>query len=174
MTHPPFPFVLQSRGSLPCGWNHFRTHSDRTTEPISVHGGVQVALLFRLKLQLPAYGPESMTKQPLMLARARSPVLLKPNAKHAWPHSASVTPEMPCCTQEVSAGTSMYAEAGGDGGDGTGVKLPFGFGTSGLVVAKTNSLYATSRPDVRVNTAVLTPLTRVTSTGWVLFHHPTV
>ena len=54
--------------------------SERTIEPISVHGGVQVADMFELKLQLPLYVPSVITKQPDMLARARGPVPLKPSA----------------------------------------------------------------------------------------------
>jgi hypothetical protein len=75
--------------------------SERTIEPISVHGGVQVADMFELKLQLPLYVPSVITKQPDMLARARGPVPLKPSARQAWLQSATLTGWMPCSWQVV-------------------------------------------------------------------------
>ena len=106
--------------------------SERTTEFISVHGGSQVADVFVLKLQLPLYGPSVITKQPEMLARALGPVLLKPRASHAREQSAAGTGEIPCRTQLVLAGTSIYALEFGYTGAGVGVKLPGGGGMSGF------------------------------------------
>lgn len=100
----PFASPAQARSLLRL---YFRRHSERTSLPISVHGGVHVADLLVLKLQLPLYGPSVMTKQPEMLARARGPVPLNPRAWHARLQSSAGTTEMPCLTQVVAAGTSM-------------------------------------------------------------------
>jgi hypothetical protein len=82
-----------------------RTHSERTSEPNSVHGGVHAALLLVLKLQLPANCPSVITKHPEMLGRALGPVDLNLSARHALGQSASGTASIPCASHVVSAGT---------------------------------------------------------------------
>ena len=78
-----------------CLPHYLRMQSDRTSAPISVHGGSHVADLLVLKLQLPLYWPSVITKQPEMLARALSPVDLKPSAVHARLQSSSGTGVIP-------------------------------------------------------------------------------
>ena len=80
---------------------------------MSVHGGVQVADVFVLKLQFPLYWPEVITKQPEIFARARGPVSLKPRAWHARLQSSAGTGAIPCSAHVVSAGTSTYWDAFG-------------------------------------------------------------